>query len=97
MNGENSGKSWDDILNEIRMGEDRVGFINNFAKVAAIVPRQDVKKKNRIKYDNLIKDFQERAYTLFLIPNINSENMTKRDYSVFEKLEPPFSGANLVW
>jgi len=77
----------ENILTELNIHGERIGFKNKFLKLAMVLPRDELKAHHRKQYDSAIEHLKKQRYE---VRNLSSEGRaalkTRSGYDILEKL-----------
>jgi len=75
------------ILKEITIKEERVGFVDDFGKVAVLNPKELVEREHQPMYDQKIRQLEDKGYKV-IYTSAEKPKKSSRDqvYDILEKL-----------
>lgn len=77
----------EDILRELKIGSERIGFVDDLGKVAVLIPKQEVERGHRRMYDTKVHGLAQDGYAVLQTsPKKHTNGTRERWYDVFERL-----------
>lgn len=75
------------ILKEIKIEEKRVGFVDEFGKIAVLNPKELIEREQRPKYEQKVHQLAERGYKVIYTSAEKPKKLSrKRVYDILESL-----------
>lgn len=81
-NGETSHK-----IKELKIKEERIGFVDDFTKIAVFKPEEIVSVEHHKMYEKRVNQHKDNGYKIIYTPKEELENLTrKKAYDILDKL-----------
>jgi len=74
-------------LKEVEIGGERVGFSDDFGKVAVLHPRELVERDHQPMYDQKVHQLEDEGYKVIYTPTEKPKKLSRRQaYDILESL-----------